>query len=87
MTTRREAKRDGSVADKAAIQEPVLLKEEQVAKLLKVSRRTLQGWRLEGKGPPYHRISGCIRYDQAELLRYIASTRRRSTSDPGPDGE
>lgn len=87
MTTRPGARRGASVVDEATVQEPVLLKEEQVAKRLNVSRRTLQGWRLEGKGPPYHRIEGGIRYDKTELLRYVASTRRRSTSDPGPEGE
>jgi predicted DNA-binding transcriptional regulator AlpA len=69
-------------------QEPVLLKEREVAKLLKVSPRTLQSWRLKGYGPPYRQISSrCIRYDQDDVSRYLASTKRRSTSDPGPGGK
>lgn len=68
-------------------QESALLKETQVAKLLEVSHRTLQGWRVEGKGPPYRKISRLIRYDRNEVMDWLASQRRRSTSDSGPDAE
>lgn len=86
MKTKKASKPSSDVV-KYQEQEPVLLKEEQVAQLLNSSQRTLQGWRLEGKGPPYYRIEGGIRYDRADVLRYLASTRRRSTSDSGPEGE
>jgi predicted DNA-binding transcriptional regulator AlpA len=68
--------------------ESVLLKETQVAKLLEVSHRTLQSWRVEGKGPPYRELSKrCIRYDRDEVMRWLTTRRRRSTSDPGPETE
>lgn len=44
---------------------------EEVARLLVVSRRTLEGWRTKGLGPPYRRLSHrCVRYDQADVLRW-----------------
>jgi hypothetical protein len=38
-----------------------LINEAELAKKLGKGRRTVQRWRLTGKGPPYHRIGGQIR--------------------------
>jgi excisionase family DNA binding protein len=50
--------------------EPLLM-EVQAAKLLSVSPRTLQNWRIAGEGPPFIRIGRAIRYRREDILRWI----------------
>ena len=50
---------------------------------LELSPRTLEAYRLRGGGPPYFK-AGRIRYAEADLLAWLESCRRTSTSDPGP---
>lgn len=62
----------------------VLLREEEAAKFLNVSPRTLQGWRVTGGGPPFVKYSNrCVRYRQEDLDQWIEERTRRSTADPG----
>ncbi len=51
-----------------------------------VSTSTLAKWRLAGTGPAYSKVGRLIVYDIAELDSYLASRRRRSTSDTGREG-
>jgi hypothetical protein len=49
--------------------------EEVAAKVLGVSKKTLQDWRFHGVGPAYAKFSngggrGAVRYSLAELERY-----------------
>ncbi|MBX3026967.1 helix-turn-helix domain-containing protein [bacterium] len=60
-----------------------MMRESEVAALLGVSRRTLQGWRWRGGGPPYVRIGGAVRYEPAEVRAWLDAQRRTSTSDSG----
>jgi predicted site-specific integrase-resolvase len=60
-----------------------LMREAQAARLLGLSVRTLQKWRWNGKGPEFLRLNGAVRYNHADLIRFISSARRSSTSDPG----
>lgn len=61
----------------------VLFTERQAAKALRVSERTLQKWRLNGKGPKYLRMEGrAIRYRRSDLLRFI----QESIRGPGATG-
>ncbi|HOE13222.1 MAG TPA: helix-turn-helix domain-containing protein [bacterium] len=60
------------------------MNETEAARFLGVSRRTVQGWRLAGKGPRYHQISGrCVRYSLPLLEEFLQGTVRASTSDHG----
>lgn len=62
-----------------------LYDELQAARLLRISRRTLQGWRLKGGGPPFVRLGlRCIRYRRADLQEFMAERTRRSNVGPGP---
>lgn len=61
-----------------------LLDEIQTGRILKVSRRTLQGWRTKGEGPPFVDLGRRVRYRRADLIAFIEARLRRSTSDPGP---
>lgn len=48
-----------------------LLKEQEAADLLKMSARTLQGWRMVGRGPAYVRAGRSIRYRQADIVHWV----------------
>jgi hypothetical protein len=60
-----------------------LLREADAARRLGTSVRTLQKWRCNGKGPRFVRLSRAVRYDPADLDRFIAAGLRASTSDLG----
>lgn len=51
----------------------LFLTENATAELLHLSRRTLQGWRAQGSGPPYIKIEGTIRYYRPAVLDWISS--------------
>ena len=54
-----------------------LLTPLEVATLLKISHKTLERWRADADGPPYHIIGRRnIRYDPADLEAWIKSGRR-----------
>ena len=56
-----------------------LLNERQTAALLHVSMKSLQGWRVQGVGPPFVKLGRCVRYAVPDLEAAL----RTSTSDPG----
>jgi predicted DNA-binding transcriptional regulator AlpA len=50
------------------------LNEREVAAVTGLSVKTLQRWRVLQTGPKYRKLSGCaVRYNEAELLRWIES--------------
>ena len=61
-----------------------LLTEAEVAKLLKVGRRTLAGWRARRVGPPWADLSAgkgrksCVRYPLADLQAWIEENTKRT---------
>jgi predicted DNA-binding transcriptional regulator AlpA len=59
-----------------------LLTERDASKLLCLSVRTLQKWRLCGCGPRFLKLGHAVRYDRDDIERYIENARRASTSDP-----
>jgi hypothetical protein len=48
-----------------------LLMEEHAARLLSLSVRTLQSWRLRGNGPAFVRAGRAIRYRRRDLISWI----------------
>lgn len=52
---------------------PEFLTSKEVAKLLRMTTGRLEHARIEGKGPPYYRLGRAIRYDRADLDRWIAA--------------
>lgn len=55
----------------------------EAAYLLGVDKRTLDGWRQRGGGPPFVRISArAIRYRRADLLAWIEARVVSSTLEP-----
>jgi predicted DNA-binding transcriptional regulator AlpA len=70
----------------------VLLNTRQAAERCGLSARTLEKYRITGGGPPFIRLGGAVRYQLEDLDAWIASNRRRSTSDdqglpPGNGGD
>jgi excisionase family DNA binding protein len=54
----------------------------EAAALLRLSKRTLEKYRMTGiGGPPFVRIGGRVLYRRADLENWLAATLRRSTSE------
>ena len=49
-----------------------------------LAERTLERWRLEGKGPRFLKLGGKVLYLKSELDRFLAASERHSTADRGP---
>ena len=49
----------------------------------KLKPRTLEKWRVEGRGPAFHKIGSRVFYDIRDLDAWLDSQRRKSTSDKG----
>jgi hypothetical protein len=63
-----------------------LLTERDASDWLGLSVRTLQKWRLLGRGPSFLKLGQAVRYDLADLQRFFETAGRRSTSEVGsPD--
>lgn len=52
-----------------------LLDEKAAALALHLQPRTLTRWRWGGKGPPYIKVCGAIRYSVSDLEDFIAENR------------
>ena len=60
---------------------------KEVARYLRLSPRTLERYRVAGGGPKFLKLGRLVFYEKRALDEWLASRRRRSTSDPGPDDE
>ena len=52
-----------------------LLTEVEASDALRVSVRTLQGWRSQGRGPGYVRLGRAIRYRICDLAEWVDAHR------------
>lgn len=59
----------------------VFLNQTATAKILSVSERSLERWRLEGTGPAYRKFGRRVLYAHADLIEWADQRRRTSTSD------
>ena len=58
----------------------MLIREDDAAEYLGVTKRTLQQWRFNGKGPLFVRISRrCIRYRRGDLVTWLEKRLASST--------
>jgi excisionase family DNA binding protein len=60
-----------------------LMRESEAARRLGLSKRTLQKWRVTGGGPDFLKFGRAVRYSVEALEKWLARSRRRSTSDRG----
>lgn len=56
---------------------------DDAANLLGLSPRTLERFRLEGRGPKFFKFGRVVRYRRSITLDWAAAQLRTSTSDPG----
>ena len=61
-----------------------LLTEHEVAARLALRVATLRRWRWAGVGLPFIKIGSCVRYDPRDVDAFVETSRRQSTTDPGP---
>lgn len=60
----------GRETDKVQLQ-PLLLRPRDVARLLGVSRRTIDSWRASGRLPPAMKLGGCLLWKHADLVSWV----------------
>jgi excisionase family DNA binding protein len=65
--------------------EKLVITEDEAAKALNVSVRTLQRWRVEGRGPGHVKMGKKVGYTGRDLERYVERCRRQSTSQSAPE--
>lgn len=53
-----------------------LLSTKEVSSILDLPESTLRYWRCAGLGPPYVRLGGRIRYDEADVNAYVKASKR-----------
>jgi hypothetical protein len=58
----------------SAHQDPIL-DTAQAAHYLKFSKSSLEAWRLEGRGPAYHKPSGRVKYRLSDLDAFMNASR------------
>ena len=64
---------------------PRRVRTKDAAKHLGIAARTLEKIRItDSDGPPFYKIGRAVIYDLDECDEWLASKRRRSTSDSGP---
>ena len=56
----------------------------EAAARIGLQRRTLEKWRVEGRGPRFRKLCGAVRYAPQDLDAWADAATRNSTSDPGP---
>lgn len=68
-------KQDAGLANRALV-----MTEESAADRLCLSARTLQRWRVEGRGPAFVKLGKRVGYTEDSLRRYVEASERTSTS-------
>lgn len=62
-------------------EERVRLRTQAAANYCSLSKSTLEKYRLTGNGPVYIALGRAVAYDTADLDEWMASHKRRSTSE------
>ena len=60
-----------------------LLDTQRAAHYVGLSASTMAKLRLSGDGPPYFKLGRRVMYARGDIEAWLASCRRKSTSDPG----
>ncbi len=60
-----------------------MLTTQQAAELLAIEPRTLESWRLTGRGPRYRKLGRLVRYSQTDLVDWLDAQARTSTTATG----
>ena len=60
---------------------PMLLSTKQAARMIGVSDRTLEDWRLRGIGPRFVKIGRLVRYRPADVVSFVDRPTFRNTGE------
>ncbi len=60
-----------------------LLRTRAAAEKLGLSPRTLEKWRVQGRGPRFYKLGSSVAYGSGDLDAWLARRSRISTSDTG----
>ena len=60
-----------------------LINEEHASTILKVSTRTLQAWRVQGRGPKFRKLGRAVRYRMEDVQAFVNENVHQSTSEKG----
>ena len=71
--------------EKPAEANPVFWTVKELAKVLRMSRSTLDKYRTDGVGPKYRKTRGKVLYAREDVEEWLEKRGRSSTSDPGDD--
>lgn len=58
----------------------MLLRTTEAAKILDISKATLETWRSRGGGPAYVKFNRAVRYRTEDLDKFVAERIRENTS-------
>jgi predicted DNA-binding transcriptional regulator AlpA len=53
----------------------IYLKEVEAAKVLNMNKQTLANWRYQGRGPAYIKLGKAVRYQYADIEKFITENR------------
>jgi len=53
---------------------------DQTAKTIRISPRTLEKWRVQGRGPAYLKLGARVVYARRDIEQWLEAQRRTSTS-------
>jgi excisionase family DNA binding protein len=59
-----------------------LLTTKEAARLLALSHRTLEEWRLRGGGPHYSKLGRAVRYARTDIAEWLLQLRCANTGGP-----
>ena len=59
--------------------QPDFVDTKEAARLLSISPRTLERWRVTGEGPRFRKLGRAVRYAIADLERFVDVAAREST--------
>lgn len=57
-----------------------LISEKDVARMICVSVRCVQNWRLRGGGPPLVKLGRSVRYQVSDILMFIEERKHSNTA-------
>lgn len=76
----RKLRAKSNPAAKSSTPSGRMLTELEASEFLKISRRTLQAWRLKGGGPKFCSFGRAVRYCETDISQWIEGCKRASTS-------
>ena len=68
-------------SEKTLRNKETLMDTQQAAEMLKISPKTLERMRVEGRGPAFVKVGRCVRYRESDILAFVERNIFESTSE------